>query len=296
MRRDETFRLQIESKKPSKRSQNGNVSATTAETFLDDGDVSSSLTPNASSPQRPTIATTGFMIGAATPGVALPQSSGGNASQARSADGAGPSTKSAEDYFSAKGNPKTSTEQSRDNQPQTPVPAPNNNEAVAGQSEQGNVSSPKESSTSFGKRLKSTFTSKKSSKNLAVADDRKVAQADEKDPNAEQKPNENAVEEGPGLSSMLQVVNEIRIEYAKQAEHSSDLGVKSLLTPALPTEAPVLKPPANTVVIIQEEHARSGGVMDLFEGYRDQLGRHADYIEKVAPRWIGALLLRVCIF
>jgi WD repeat-containing protein 48 len=60
----------------------------------------------------------------------------------------------------------------------------------------------------------------------------------------------------------------------------------------LPNDTPVLKPPTNTTILIQEDRVDSGGVADLFEGRVGSLGHQADLIEKVAPIWLAECLLR----
>ena len=67
--------------------------------------------------------------------------------------------------------------------------------------------------------------------------------------------------------------------------------VESLITPSLPNETPVLKPPPMTTVIIQEE--TSGGSADLYRGTVGTVGEDALLIEQRAPMWLGDLLLRV---
>ncbi|OQO05734.1 hypothetical protein B0A48_09828 [Cryoendolithus antarcticus] len=74
------------------------------------------------------------------------------------------------------------------------------------------------------------------------------------------------------------------------ARRSIDL--PSLITPSLPAETPVLKPPLNTTILIQEDRPEAGGVADLFEGSVGSLSSSIDIIERVAPMWLGEVLLR----
>jgi WD repeat-containing protein 48 len=69
--------------------------------------------------------------------------------------------------------------------------------------------------------------------------------------------------------------------------------IVSAIAPSLPNDTPVLKPPAMTTILIQEDRPGSGGVADLFEGKVGTLALQADLIEKVAPMWLGEVLLRV---
>jgi WD repeat-containing protein 48 len=74
--------------------------------------------------------------------------------------------------------------------------------------------------------------------------------------------------------------------------HSKELELPTSIVPSLPSETPVLKPPPNTTILIQEERPEAGGVADLFEGKVGSTGEMADLIEKVAPMWLGDALLR----
>ena len=71
-----------------------------------------------------------------------------------------------------------------------------------------------------------------------------------------------------------------------------NIDVPSAITPSLPAETPVLKPPLNTTILIQEDRPEAGGVADLFEGTVGSLGQTADLVEKTAPMWLGEVLLR----
>ena len=64
------------------------------------------------------------------------------------------------------------------------------------------------------------------------------------------------------------------------------------ITPSLPNETPVLKPPGQTMILIQEDSVDSGGVADLWEGTVATVGRDADIVERVAPAWLADVLLR----
>ncbi|EME40574.1 hypothetical protein DOTSEDRAFT_74204 [Dothistroma septosporum NZE10] len=73
---------------------------------------------------------------------------------------------------------------------------------------------------------------------------------------------------------------------------AQDIELPSAIAPSLPNETPVLKPPLNTIILIQEDRPEAGGVADLFEGTVGQLGEMADLVEKAAPMWLGEVLLR----
>jgi WD repeat-containing protein 48 len=70
------------------------------------------------------------------------------------------------------------------------------------------------------------------------------------------------------------------------------LELPTAITPSLPAETPVLKPPLNTTILIQEDRPEAGGVADLFEGTVGALGELCDAVERAAPMWLGEVLLR----
>lgn len=88
------------------------------------------------------------------------------------------------------------------------------------------------------------------------------------------------------------VVQRIRHSYTQHSEAHPDEPLPPGITPSLPSETPVLKPPPHTTIIIQEDNPESGGLADLYRGEIENLGREADAVEKIAPTWLGELLLR----
>lgn len=75
-------------------------------------------------------------------------------------------------------------------------------------------------------------------------------------------------------------------------DHDGPRIATTSITPSLPNETPVLKPPGQTMVLIQEDSVDSGGVADLWEGTVATVGRDADLVERVAPAWLADVLLR----
>jgi len=75
---------------------------------------------------------------------------------------------------------------------------------------------------------------------------------------------------------------------------SKELDLPSQITPSLPNDTPVLKPPGNTTILIQEDRPEAGGVADLWEGKVSSTGEAAnvDLLEKCAPMWLGDVLLK----
>lgn len=100
--------------------------------------------------------------------------------------------------------------------------------------------------------------------------------------------------------NFLGVIQRMRHVYEEQLHHphpqkdgeEQNLRLDSVISPSLPNDTPVLKPPTNTTILIQEDRLDSGGVADLFEGRVGSLGHKADLIEKVAPIWLAECLLR----
>jgi len=85
------------------------------------------------------------------------------------------------------------------------------------------------------------------------------------------------------------VIRRIRTMYETQDQDGEQ--VPTAITPSLPNETPVLRPSQNTTIIIQEDKPDSGGVADLYRGTVSSLGEDADLLERVAPAWLGELIL-----
>lgn len=95
--------------------------------------------------------------------------------------------------------------------------------------------------------------------------------------------------------TLLGVIRRLRNNYDVQTRqpHNSDepLKIESAITPSLPAETPVLKPPKGTTIIVQEDKPDSGGVADLYRGTVGSVGDDRELVEKVAPAWLGEVLL-----
>jgi WD repeat-containing protein 48 len=116
-------------------------------------------------------------------------------------------------------------------------------------------------------------------------------------PTSDEKPSEQAaIEEAidkPDLTgeTLAGVIKKIRSTYQIQVRETQGESSVSLLTPSLPQETPVLKPPRNTTIIVQEDKPDSGGVADLYRGTVGCVGEDADLLESVTPAWLGEVLL-----
>jgi WD repeat-containing protein 48 len=247
----------------------------------------SSVTPKANGNSYPM--TPGMGIGVATPAPlnhlpGVPED--GAPLDKRASQLSRASAEKSGDYFSstpvateASSKPATTSSEPQDNKaPKSPLDA---DKAVNG----------KDSSNAFGKkfRMGMSFGSKKLGRSASVNTEKPVV-VDEKAEDGSET-SENGEKEKEVDDSFFGVVQKIRIEYEKALQENPEQQVESGITPSLPNEAPVLKPPPLTTVIIQEE--TSGGSADLYRGTVATVGEDADLIEERAPMWLGEVLLRV---
>ena len=310
IRRDEAFRKTIKSGPASLQRSNaptGLIIPESQGTSIDD--AGATTTPKVSNSSQHYPQTPGLAIGLATPGNPLTamQSTGsatpGNSLSAVQSAGTPLSPMSEED---------TSLDKalSEGTQPSKPVDASNDyfspvaktqpDESVEnkapGTPSAGEATGPslptspteeKKKSGIFGKKFQMGFQ-KKARQSTEVKPEPKT---EEKSDTASSKSSEK--EDKVIEDNFLAVVQKIRHDYNGQAESRPDQPLQVGLTPSLPSETPVLKPPLHTLIIIQEDDPASGGLADQYKGEIGNLGREADILEKIAPRWLAELLLRV---
>ncbi|KAF2120584.1 WD repeat protein-like protein [Lophiotrema nucula] len=147
----------------------------------------------------------------------------------------------------------------------------------------------KKSKALFSKKFNMSFNMKKFGTGSTASEAPKPAAVDEKSEDSDSrstKTNEKVIED-----NFHGVIQKIRQGYEEQISLGAMI-VSSQIAPSLPNETPVLKPPATTTLLIQEDRPDSGGVADLFEGKVGSLGQQADLIEKCAPTWLADVLLR----
>lgn len=163
----------------------------------------------------------------------------------------------------------------------------------------------------FGKKFKMNMsfsgmskigrtTTNNADKPIPVED--KEAETDRSDTHSSKTSNSRVVDD-----NLLGTVQKIRFAYEdslhnqvqQQQAHENGLPVPkakielpTAIQPSLPNETPVLRPPQNTTILIQEDRPEAGGVADLFEGTVGALGEMTDLVEKTAPMWLGDVLLR----
>ena len=149
---------------------------------------------------------------------------------------------------------------------------------------------PKETSL-FGKKFRIPFGGKKLGRSSSVNEKAAVAEEKTIDSDTASKSSDakNVIED-----NFLGTVQTIRLGYSNATNDSSTTVIASGITPSPPNETPVLNPPLETAIIIQEDRPESGGIADLYRGTVGTVGEDADLVEKVAPMWLGDLLLRVC--
>ncbi len=267
----------------------GFVSAGTVET----GAITTPRQPNGLVPMTP-----GMSIGVATPGLPTalhsshtaahltptaeeePGGDSKNLLQAGSGD-------RASDYFSSNPNSHQSEASSESNKaPATPSEVP------SGATPASPTDDKEEKKKGiFGKNFKMTFP-----KNMKLgrgSNEAKPAAATEE---KQEDMSDKSSEAGEKIfeDNLSGVIERIRQEYEEHARNNTDQPLSVGFTPSLPNETPVLKPPPSTLVIIQEDNPESGGVADLYRGAINTLGKDVDVVEKVAPAWLGELLLKVC--
>lgn len=146
----------------------------------------------------------------------------------------------------------------------------------------------------FGKKfsMKSMgmpFGNKKLGRSPSVTTEKPVVTEEKVDDSSET--SDNGEKEKEVDDNFYGVVQKVRHEYEKALLDNPTREVETGITPSLPTETPVLKPPPMTTVIIQEE--TSGGSVDLYRGTVGTVGEDASLIEERAPKWLGELLLKV---
>lgn len=168
---------------------------------------------------------------------------------------------------------------------------------TSGDAKEEAVSSPTEPDTPakkgkgmFGKNFKMGFSMKKFSTGTAVTEPAKPAAVDEKTEDSDSQ--STKTDEKTFEDNFFGSLQRLRQGYEEQLAAGATT-LDSQVAPSLPNETPVLKPPANTTILIQEDRPEAGGVADLFEGKVGSLGQQADLIEKAAPMWLAEVLLRV---
>lgn len=251
------------------------------------------ITPRASNGNNVPAVTPGLNIGIATPhpGLFMNGASGAtnepsslektssNNSNSRS------STEKPKDYFSANPIAHVSCDQSA--RPSTP--GEDSSEAGTLSPVDGDKADkedkPKEGTTLFGKRFRMNFP--KLSRTSVEAKPPAVDEKAEESDKSEEK-EERLIED-----NFLGTIQTLRYEYEEFLYANPSQPLPPGVYPSSRNETPLLEPPPQTTIIIQEDRPDSGGVTDLYRGTVRSVGHDADLIERSGPMWLGDLLLRV---
>jgi WD repeat-containing protein 48 len=314
LRRDEIYRSSLISNLDKGRSKCRNPPLSIQLPSSSFGDLTAvpdtpGLTPRAVNGLQSPI-TPGMTIGAATPaprplvGNHTEQPAGETALERQTSQHSllRMTTRGSSDYFSA--NPGTS---SSPPPPVPPIPAPveplKTPQAPGDASVDDRTAQPppeaeketngKEGGSRFGKKFRIPFGVRKLSRPSSVEQSRPPV-ADDK---AEESDGSRSIDSGEFVieDNFFGVVQKIRQQYLASLQNETSLPANAAITPSLPSETPVLRPPPLTAIIIQEDSPDSGGVADLYWGTVASVGADVDSVEKVAPTWLGDLLLHVSV-
>jgi WD repeat-containing protein 48 len=143
-----------------------------------------------------------------------------------------------------------------------------------------------------GKKFQMNFPTMKLSR---ISSESKPVAAAQEDKSEDASDKSSEREERIFEDNFLGVIQKIRHDYDEQLQTNPDQPLVIGVTPSLPEETPLLKQPLHTLVLVQEDNPEAGGVVDLYGGAIGNLGADADILEKIAPAWLGDLLIRVCV-
>lgn len=200
-------------------------------------------------------------------------------------------TEGQSDYFSRNSSANNQSEASSESNkvPETPGTGENNNHLPL-----ATPTSPTEEKKKglFGKKFSGmAFPKKLARTSTEVAKTPALTQEEKSDTASHLSSSEK--EEKVIEDNFFGVVQKIRQDYDEHLESKPGEPLPQGVTPSLPNETPMLNPPPHTTVIIQEDNPESGGLADQYRGEIGQLGAEADTLEKIAPMWLGELLLKV---
>ena len=206
------------------------------------------------------------------------------------------------DYFSAHNSPAPGA-------PVTPgeeQPADHTSTAVAEEPKPPAPEDVKDTPSKFGKKFRMNMSFSKMKLGRGSTSEKEKPVVVEEKEEVESDRQSNKTEDSRVVEdNFLGTIQKMRFEYQDhlQQQHGQnnagdaldslkEPSLDSAITPSMPAETPVLKPPASTKILIQEDRPEAGGVADLFEGTVGGLRESIDVIEKVAPIWLGDVLLR----
>lgn len=263
-------------------------------------------TPRASNGNALVPPTPGFAIGAATPGFSpmamtlttTLEESDSSVSRTPHPIQQTPTTATAtdqpSDYFSRNSSANNQSEASSESNkvPDTPGTGENTNN---NNSSLATPTSPTEEKKKglFGKKFSGmAFPKKLARTSVEVTKTPAITQEENKSDTASHL-SSSEKEEKVIEDNFFGVIQKIRQDYDEHLESKPGEPLPQGVTPSLPNETPMLNPPPHTTVIIQEDNPESGGLADQYRGEIGELGAEADTLEKIAPMWLGELLLKV---
>lgn len=296
IKRDEAFRQQILQEKKQQRKTPGTIEIPEANMngWKEGSAPSSATTLRANNGFHLPVTTPGLAIGVATPGVMghghahtnsnhLPPTAE-EGTQLEQTTSGGSKERTSGDYFSTSPQQQAATTPSSASQPRK------SGEESATSPTDGEKDS--KEGTMFGRKFKMSFGGMKklgrTQTNEATSKPsmETPVETPEDSDSRTSKSEDRVIED-----NLLGVIQTIRHRYEDELQEGAQ-NLTSAITPSLANETPVLKPPIGTSILIQEDRPDSGGVADLFEGTVGSLGHQADLIEKVAPKWLGEVLLK----
>ncbi|KAH8601295.1 WD repeat protein-like protein [Bisporella sp. PMI_857] len=286
IKRDEAYRKELnENVKKAGQRNNAPLSIQMPTSDFMDG-LGSTVTPRANGNSVPM--TPGMGIGVATPGglnhlPGVPED--GTPMSKRTSQTSRTSGEKPNDYFSSTPIPSDST--------QKPAVTPGATDEKPPKSpSEGDSKETNGKDSRFGKKFSMKGMGfgggKKLGRSASVATEKPVVTDDKKDDSSET--SEPVDKEKEVDDSFHGIVQRIRNEYDKALLENPTQEAETGITPSLPNETPVLKPPPMTTVIIREE--TSGGSADLYRGTVATVGQDASLIEERGPMWLGDLLLK----
>lgn len=330
IRRDQAFRNQLLSTSEEKRLQRDNApnniqlpSAQTNGWHANGTNGEDESTPRATSGVGKNT-TPGFGIGVASPSGNAPQTSvASNSAPAEKQNVTSQPRMSAErptsDYFSASRVPNTElvTPGGVHKTPITPgesaVTDDHGVTTPSAESPAATKDTPSKEAGLFGKKFSMRGMSfsgmKKIGRSQTNEKETKPTVVEEKDDTTESDARSSKTSNSRVVDdNFLGTVQKIRFGYEDSIQHQlqsqqahenglpvpaiTNLDLQSSITPSLASETPLLEPPLNTVILIQEDRPEAGGVADLFEGTVGSLKSQIESVEKFAPMWLGEVLLR----
>ena len=306
IRRDEIYRKELLAKRHRPNGlQRGNVplSITMPVSELASGDPQSTPRPLGGSYLVPN--TPGLSIGVATPMVPpvpvssllpiqLPPTAEEDRGSEQDATTNEPSSTGgtrADDYFSPNPTAQPSEAWSESNQKVPSTPIEKGPDTTPSSPIDDKDEKKKGSLFGKGKKFQMNFPTMKLSR---ISTESKPVAATQEDKSEDASDKSSEREERTFEDNFLGVIQKIRHEYDEQLQTNPDQPLIIGVTPSLPDETPLLKQPPHTLVLVQEDNPEAGGVVDLYGGAIGNLGADADVLERIAPAWLGDLLIRVC--